>query len=462
MSKFIFIVCCFLFCFTSIAQKNLAPVQQTKLLELPLPTGSKQDKRFLSVSAAKLLLEIETKKAGVQLMRTEVYILPAGYELRTPKDLLTQLLVEKKHQSMPVGGDEKYHWVQGNNKSYLVYVSIEKKQTDLYIAECNVSPVMNGGISAPVNNHTMQGNTDPPTAPVPHQQTTTTSKRERDMPSTHEPADGYTFNTSHFDDGWKSTIANDYVLVEKANNFIYLLFAVPYIASQFSGTGVRDAEYYWDQYVTRYFTTRSKQFNDGGSIALKPPYMEGAAIDKRTGKPCFIGMYLNIVPNAVSLIIGTAPDEARFRQLFPKANDPFGSDLSAMTRYNKFAVASSDLIGKWQNGNTETAQWYYTSPSGYEGYAGMTVASTSATFHFYNNGSYKSVHNGATGAVGNMNTFQQEYKGTYTVSNWLVTASNRYAGKTDRFDAYFIAVRGGRLLKLNNGAGQDYTLVKSK
>lgn len=272
--------------------------------------------------------------------------------------------------------------------------------------------------------------------------------------------DKYKFTTSNFDDGWVSTVMNDYVLVEKGSNTVYLNYHVPYNASQFSGTGVRDAEYYWDTYVTKLFTVQSKQWNDGGSMALKPPYMEGYATDKRTGKPCFIGMYLVIVPNAASVVIGSAPNETAFRKLYPKANDPFGSDLAAMTRYNKFAVATADIIGKWQNGNTSTAQWYYISPSGYEGYADMTLAATSATFNFNNNGTYSSIHNGATGAVGNMNTFQQEYKGKYTVSNWAVTATNRYGGKTDKFDAYFEAVRGGRILKLNNGAGQEYSLVK--
>lgn len=269
----------------------------------------------------------------------------------------------------------------------------------------------------------------------------------------------YTFNTSNFDDGWISTVQNDYVLVEKNNNSVYLNFSVPYNASQFSGTGIRDAEYYWDNYVTKLFTVKSKQFNDGSSMALKPPYMEGYASDKRNGKSCFIGMYLLIVPNAVNVIIGTAPDETSFRKLFPKANDPFGSDLAAMMRYNKFAIAVNDIIGKWQNGNTQTAHWYYVSPAGYEGYAGMTLAATSATFQFNTNGTYISIHNGATGAVGNMNTFQQEYKGTYTVSNWVISATNRYGGKTDKFDASFIAVRGGRILHINNGAGQEYHLV---
>jgi hypothetical protein len=272
----------------------------------------------------------------------------------------------------------------------------------------------------------------------------------------------YSFTTTNFDDGWTSTVENDYVLVEKNNHSVYLNFSVPYNASQFSGTGIRDAAYYWDNYVTRQFTVKTNQFNDGSSMALKPPYMEGYATDKRTGKSCFIGMYLVIVPNAASVVIGTAPDENAFRRLFPKANDPFGSDLAAMNRYNKFAVATKDLAGMWQNGNTETAHWYYVSPSGYEGYAGMTLAATSATFQFNTNGTYSSIHNGVTGAVGNMNTFQQEYKGNYSVSNWSVSATNRYGGKTHKFDVQFVAVRGGRLLKMNNNAGENYTLVKVK
>lgn len=440
----------------SAAQKNVIPSEQTNLLNLQLPSGSKQDKRMLSVVAAKILLEIETKKAGVRLLVTEVYTIPAAGTNFT-EESLNQMLLGKNMQWTPLEEDKKYRWVQANNKSYILYFSAEKNQTELYIAECNGSPATTGGTTPPVYDPVQPNHTQ---TTVTEQNPTTGSNNKIAAPQTTN--DGYTFNTSTFDDSWTSSIAPAYVLVEKGNYSVYLLYAVPYNASQFSGTGVRDAEYYWDQYVTQYFTTQTKQFNDGGSMALKPPYMEGMAVDKRTGKSCFVGMYLNIVPNAVNLVIGTAPDEASFRQLFPKANDPFGSDLSAMTRYNKFAIASSDLIGKWQNGKTETAQWYYTSPAGYEGYAGMTVAATSATFHFYNNDSYQSIHNGATGAVGNMNTFQQEFKGTYSVSNWSVTATNRYGGKTDRFDAYFIAVRGGRLLKLNNGAGQEYTLVKTK
>lgn len=281
-------------------------------------------------------------------------------------------------------------------------------------------------------------------------------------PVSSQPANsGYRFTTSNFDDGWASTVQDDYVLATKGDNSVYLLFQVPYDASRFSGTGLRDAEYYWDNYVTRYFTTHSKRFNDGGSIGLRPPYMEGNATEKRTGRACFVGMYLLIVPNATRLVIGTAPDEPAFRALYPKANEVFGtSDLGAMERYNKLAVGPGDVVGKWQEGGTNAAQWYYTSPSGYEGYAGMTAAATSATFIFNSNGTYTSIHNGATGAVGSMNTFQQEYKGNYNVTNWSIVATNRWRGETDTFDASFVAVKGGRILQLNNGAGQKYSLVR--
>jgi hypothetical protein len=59
-----------------------------------------------------------------------------------------------------------------------------------------------------------------------------------------------------------------------------------------------------------------------------------------------------------------------------------------------------------------------------------------------------------------MNTFQQEYKGNYAVANWNVTATNRYEGRTENFDAHFQAVRGGRLLYMNDKRGGEYTLVR--
>ncbi len=277
--------------------------------------------------------------------------------------------------------------------------------------------------------------------------------------------DSYVSLTTNFDDGWTSTVQNDWILVTKNDIKVYVWYALPYDYKIFTGTGVVDRDYYWDNYVSKYFNIESKQYKDNGEVigSLKPTYVEGWATDKQTGERRFVGMRLDISPNTAYITIGSAKDEASLWQQFPKANGgSFApSELSAMSGYNKFAVSVHDIAGTWQDGVSSAMQWYYSTPSGYEGYAGMTVAARSATFNFNADGSYTSIHNGATGSVGAMSTFQQNYKGKYTLSNWNLTATNRFEGKTESFDAWFKMVRGGKLLCLKTG-GMVYTLVRTK
>ena len=274
---------------------------------------------------------------------------------------------------------------------------------------------------------------------------------------------GFAFSSTNFDDGWTSVIKEDWVEVTKRDMKVYLLYALPYSESNFSGTGLMQRDYYWDNYVSKYFNIQTKQYQDDGEVigGLKPLYVEGWATDRQTGEKRFIAMRLSISPNTAYLVIASAKDEVSVRQQFPKANDKYSSDLSAMDGYNRFAISENDILGTWQDGNTSTMQWYYTAPSGYEGYAGMTVAARSATFNFNGGGNYTSIHNGATGAVGAMSTFQQNYKGKYTVTNWSITATNRWDGKTENFNSWFKALRGGRILCMDAG-GMQYRLLKTK
>jgi hypothetical protein len=281
------------------------------------------------------------------------------------------------------------------------------------------------------------------------------------MPSTPQstaPA-GFQFNTSNFDDDWISTIQGNWVLVEKAAARVYLYFVLPYNSDSFSGTGVVERDYYWDNYVARQFNITEKLYNDAGEFvsALKPKYVEGRGTDPQTGESRYFAMTLGIAPNAAMITVASFPDEQSYRHQFPRANDKYSSDLMAMSRYNKFAIGANDLLGTWQSGGTQMTQWYDAITGAY---AGATMAASSATFNFMSNGVYNSIHNGATGVVGAMNTFQQEYKGSYSITNWNVTATNRYEGRTDNFDAHFQAVRGGRLLYMNDKRGGEYTLVR--
>ena len=274
--------------------------------------------------------------------------------------------------------------------------------------------------------------------------------------------DGYRSSTVTFDDGWTSTAQDDWVLVSKGQMKVHLLYALPYNASQFSGTGVRARDFYWDNYVSKYFGIQSKQYREESSIgSFNAEYVEGTATDRQTGERRFIAMYLSIAPNTAWLKVASAPNEGALRQQFPKSHLQLDSDLSAMSRFNQFPVSASDVIGRWQDGNTSTAHWYYVSPTGYESYAGMTIASTAAEFNFAPSGSYTSQHTGATGSVGNLSGFRQTYRGTYKVTDWSVSATNRWQGKTDIFKAYFQVMRGGRVLVLES-AGQTYNLVRTR
>lgn len=272
--------------------------------------------------------------------------------------------------------------------------------------------------------------------------------------------DGYRSSTVTFDDGWTSTAQDDWVLASKGQMKIHLLYALPYNASQFSGTGVRARDFYWDNYVAKYFQVQTKQYRDESSIgSFNAEYVEGTATDRQTGERRFVAMYLSIAPNTAWLKVASAPNERALRQQFPKAHMQLESDLSAMSRYNQFPISAGDVVGRWSDGNTSTAHWYYVSPAGYESYAGMTIASTVAEFNFAAGGGYTSQHTGATGSVGNLSGFRQNYRGTYKVTDWSLSATNRWQGKTDNFKAYFQVMRGGRVLVLES-AGQTYSLVK--
>ncbi|WP_373497151.1 hypothetical protein [Aquiflexum sp.] len=304
-----------------------------------------------------------------------------------------------------------------------------------------------------------QENKPQQTAP-PFKNQTTGSKSEPENQPAASQSSGFNYTTSNFDDGWVASIQPDWVLVQKGETKVYLFFVLPYQSENFDGTGVRDRDFYWDNHIAPLFKTSSKSYQDGAEFvsSMQPKYVEGWGVDPQTGQRRFIGMFLTVAPNSAMLTVANSAIEEGHRQNFPKAAHNWDSDLEKMSRYNKFAIGPNDLNGTWQSGGSQMAQWY-NSVTG--AYAGATFAASSATFSFSGN-SYTSIHNGATGAVGAMNAFQQEYKGNATTTNWNITMTNRYQGKTQQFDAHFQAVRDGRLLYLNDRSGGEYTLVKIK
>jgi len=476
MKKLFYLLIIFVIPEMLFAQKNVISATRIPVLNLSLPDGTKQDKRFLITVAAATLLETEVHDPNIKLREVEVYFLPSVGKSGFDGKVLFDNLEKSGFQIVPTQ-DEKMAWLMKDSTTFLIYFSMDKSETSFYLAKSNMPPeAQNQVTTAPTQiPNSQEGSMSvpehiPPLPParssttpgsVPTQPQTSTQTTPVEKPSLPVGIfSGFQFTTSNFDDGWVASIEPDWVLVQKGDSKVYLFFVLPYRSENFDGTGVRDRDYFWDNHIAPLFKTNSKTYQDAGEFisSMQPKYVEGWGSDPQTGQKRFIGMFLTVSPNAAMLTVASSATEEGHRQTFPKAADRWDSDLVSMSSYNKFALGPNDLNGTWQSGGSQMTQWY-NSVTG--AYAGATFASSSATFSFSGN-NYSSIHNGATGAVGAMNAFQQEYKGNATVTNWNITMTNRYQGKTQQFDAHFQAVRGGRLLYLNDRTGGEYTLVKIK
>jgi hypothetical protein len=282
--------------------------------------------------------------------------------------------------------------------------------------------------------------------------TTPTNPPSVGMAGTH----GISKSTTNFNDGWVATLARDKVVVTKGAVRVYLYFPLAHTdASRQAGR-----DYYWDQVLPRYFRLTRKQYRDHGEVmsSFQAPYIEGAGVELETGQTFFLALYVTSANGNMIPVLAMAPDEVSMRRTFPKAEDQFESDLARMWNYNRFAVTTGDLIGKWKGGDFAAANYYsvYTG-----GYAGMGAVAMSDRFEFLADGKYNSQHQGASGMVGSMATYSQKYEGRATVNDWSIALTNRFEGKSTTFNAWFEAVPGGRVLHLQDAqySGIKYDLV---
>ncbi len=134
--KKIFILFLVLFTtYNSFAQKKLVPASQSELTGISLPAGSLQDKRILSVSAANMLMEMESKKTNRSVSNTEVFTLPAASSSGFDQNILIQKLSELGWNVSVADGDKQYAWLQKENQKILMYFSGNLKESNLVFFE---------------------------------------------------------------------------------------------------------------------------------------------------------------------------------------------------------------------------------------------------------------------------------------------------------------------------------------
>jgi hypothetical protein len=283
-------------------------------------------------------------------------------------------------------------------------------------------------------------------------------------PQTNTPINAkntFAFTTTNFDDGWVSTIKDDFVEVVKGN--IKVLLHYPTAKSGYNSV-LKDEDYIaWNTLVApRYSNLKNlewKSIQSWESIT----FMEGDATENSTGKQVHIVLFKKHYSNGNGRYLEFVTDtKAEYENKFGAYhNTEFDWDkFSDMQYRNKFAVSANDLPGVWSANDYASLSYYYVSSGGY---AGATSTSTADQFTFMSGNNYESDHTGASGVVGNAKFSRQVYKGKFNVNTWQMSLSNRFKGNTDNYYCQFEAIKGGRILLLNqitDGFKSSYTLVK--
>lgn len=436
---------------TVFAQKNLVPVSKSEITGISLPPGSRKDIRIMSTAGAKLLLELESDKMGVKLSETEVLVLPPVIACGFNKDSLTIILSNHGWKIIPVQGDDKYLWLQRDKRAVILYFSTGAKESSLYLAESSPIPEQKSAENK-IRNQPVTSENNPNKQPVnPPVQNNNDKTKQSDQPAIRS---GFTFTTTNFDDGWTSNVKEDWVEVAKAGIKVLLHYTTSAIdvSSSDYKTIANNA---WNTLVApRYSNLLNFNLFPGSADYERPYFVSGDVTENTTGQKVYVVLFKKGNSGWIEFI---SPDKNSFIQSFGidigkvdfYAESSLWDPLKKMSGYNRFAVASGDLPGKWTNNFTGIQQYVnvYTAAD-----AGMKTHSSSENFVFETNGSYKWELNVASGFVGSIKFEGVKSTGNFSFpNNWQVHFSD-LEGKPKTYNAYFSCIKGARILWFEDSA----------
>lgn len=471
--KFIFLPVLLAFTVTATAQKNVNPVSVSSVTGITLPAGSKKDKRMLSVAATDILLGLETNKVKASLSGTEVLMLPAAVPGGFNGDSLSLKLKTYGWKIVPVTDSEKYLWLYKDKQTVIAYFSSDPKQTLLYFSNAILpeNPVANTshttvtGPAGPAGHASPTTDTGPaspashaspasPTASTASTASKASNASTASIASTASTAFSFSFSSTNFDDGWTATEKTDWVQVVKGNITVLLHYPNPA-----AGTPTYDynavTSNAWNILVAGRYSNLQNFSVFSGAVEYEPSYFGTADVtDNATGKRMFVALFRKGGNTWTEII---SPDRNSFVQAFGidinKADYYTGSSmwdpLVKLNWYNRFAVAQSDLTGKWTN-NFSGMQQYVNAYTGAN--AGMDTYSSSQIFEFESVGKYKWEISVASGFVGSIKFQNAKSAGVATMpNNWQIHFSD-LEGKPKTYNAYFSCIKGARVLWLEDSS----------
>jgi hypothetical protein len=276
----------------------------------------------------------------------------------------------------------------------------------------------------------------------------TTNNQPNNQTTSIQPAAvDYAFHTTNFDDGWTSTVKEDWVEVTKGS--IKVLLHYPKDGTIFPADPEPLTNTAWNILVAPRYSNL-KDYRTAYITTYNRPYLGfGSATNNADGKEVFIVFFRQGQSGWIEFI---CPNKNSFIQNFKF--DPYAirwdseSDLMnpllAMKAYNKFAIAASDFKGKWTSDFTGIQQMYHV----YTGqYAGMNINQSNEEFIF-NGNSYNWKLLVISGMVGSTNYNNVASSGTFTVpNNWQISFTKIEKGpKTCH--AFWSCIKGARILNL--------------
>ncbi len=201
------------------------------------------------------------------------------------------------------------------------------------------------------------------------------------------------------------------------------------------------------------------KYSSAGNMEFKPTsgwesieFAEADMVEKESGKSVHVVLFKkNYSGGNGKYIEFITSDKKTFEQeygTYENASANFGTGpgwdkMAGMANYNKFAVAASDLTGKWTSNFTGMTQYVnaYTGAS-----AGTNTHASNENFEFGAGNTYKWDLGVASGFVGNIKFQSAKSTGKFTmINNWQVRFSD-IEGKPKTYNVQFVCIKGARVL----------------
>ncbi len=286
--------------------------------------------------------------------------------------------------------------------------------------------------------------------PVVSQSTVQTQQTIPTPPLKSGAATMFAYSTTNFNDGWTSTVQDDWVQVVKGNMRV-LIHYPNQRADAYNSVLLDGLKNAWNVLV-------APKYSGASNFEFKPitgwqsiEFAEADVVDRATRRTVHVVLFkMNYSNGSGRYLEFITPDKKTFEQEFgPYHETSYGWEkVENMANYNKFAVGPADLNGTWTNNFSGMIQ-YVNAYTGAD--AGANTHASSQIFQFRGD-TYHWELSVASGMVGNIKFQNVKSDGKLSLpNNWQIHFSD-LEGKPKTYNAYFSCIKGARILWLEDSA----------